>query len=286
MRLYDEVIGHILEMLADYEAVQLPVRAAGQTAAGQLEARQTAGQTEAAQSMRAGRKAVKTSEGAALDWPDLGKNNMVLRSGMAYELGGTAANGAPLPAIGITAVTANRQFVPQDEILLYGRNLSEISQDTPYARIALARVSEDSLGEGNTLYNAIKRIEYTRYHVNPKGFMMRISSIRKRETVRIGRDALAQGLDFAKAGNLMLRSFRENPKIEAVKLVFINLLEFPYKELEKAGEQADAITGTLDHMMKNLVMDCEACSLQKVCDEVEGLRELHFPQGKSGQTNG
>lgn len=236
MKLYDEVIQYIFGLLADYEPAGL---------------------------------AVCESE----SWPDAGKNNMVLRSGMAYELGG-----GNYPAVGCTAVTAEETFVPHDEILLYGRELSEIRQDTPYARIAVARVSEDSLGQGNTLYNAIKNIEYTRYHVNPQGFMMRISSVNKRETVRIGREALEQGLNFAKAGNLMLRSFHENPKVEAVKLIFVNLEEFPYKELEKARERADRITDTIDHMMKHVVMDCDVCSLQKVCDEVEGLRELHFSE--------
>jgi hypothetical protein len=79
----------------------------------------------------------------------------------------------------------------------------------------------------------------------------------------------------------MLQSFHENPKIEAVKLIFINLEDFPYEALSQAGEQAEQITKTIDHMMKNIIMDCDVCSLQQVCDEVEGLRELHF----SGKTN-
>jgi len=29
-------------------------------------------------------------------------------------------------------------------------------------------------------------------------------------------------------------------------------------------------------------MDCKSCSLQQVCDEVEGLRELHFASMKEG----
>lgn len=206
-------------------------------------------------------------------WKDLGNNNMVLRGDMAYELGGSG-----LPGVGLTAVTADSTFVPKDEILLYGRDLSEIREDAPYARIAIARVQEDGMGEGNTLYNAIKKIENTRYHVNPEGFMVRISTIHKREMVRVDRQALSRGLDFQKAGALMLRSFHENPKIEAVKLIFINLEDFPYDALLQCAQKADKITKTIDHMMTNLVMDCEVCSLQEVCDEVEGLRELHFAQ--------
>lgn len=215
---------------------------------------------------------------ARTDWPDLGNNNMILRGDMAYELGGKG-----LPAVGFTAVTANPTFVPEDEILLYGRDLSELSQDAPYARIAIARVAEDSLGEGNTLYNAIKKIEHTRYHCNPMGFMMRISSMDKRETARIGKEALTKGLSFEQVGNLMLQSFHENQKIEAVKIIFVNREEFPYDELVKNARKADGITKTIDHMMKNIVMDCDVCSLQQVCDEVEGLRELHFAEGSGSQ---
>lgn len=204
-------------------------------------------------------------------WPDAGKNNLVLRGDMAFELGG-----GDLPAVGCTAVTADRNLVGEDEILLYGRPLADLSRDVPYARIALVRVGEDSLGEGAALYNAIKRIEYTRYHVNPKGFMMRVSAIQKRESVRVGSKALEQGLDFARAGSLMLASLHENPNIQAARLIFINREDFPYEKLKEARDKADRITEALDHMMKNVIMDCGACHLQEVCDEVEGLRELHF----------
>ncbi len=208
-------------------------------------------------------------------WEDKGNNNMVLRGDMAYELGGSG-----LPGIGVTAVTASRELVPEDEILLYGRDLPQLQKDTPYARLAFARVREEDMGEGNALYNAVKKIENTRYHVNPEGFMIRVSTIQKREAVRVDRGALQRGLDFQKAGSLMLRSFRENPKIEAVKLLFIDLEDFPYEQLLSYAKRAGKITETIDHMMKNIVMDCDACSLQEVCDEVEGLRELHFSAGQ------
>lgn len=234
MRLYDEIVQEILRLTEKYEAKRFPVD---------------------------------------LDetWKDLGNNNMVLRSEMAYELGGKG-----MPAIGCTAITADEAFVPQDEIILLGRDIGEIDRDLPYARIALVRVAEDSLGEGNTLYNAIRKIEYTRYHVNPEGFMMRVSAINKRETARVDKKAKERGLNFQKIGNVMMQSFHENPKIQAAKLIFINLEDFPYAQLTEYATQAEKITKTIDHMMKNIVMDCDVCNLKEVCDEVEGMKELHF----------
>ena len=208
-------------------------------------------------------------------WPDVGKDNMILRSDMAYELGGSSAS---IPALGGTAITDDADLVPGDEILLVGPDLSEIKEDVPYARLAIARVRGEEMGEGNTLYNAIRNIEYVRYHVNPKGFMMRVSAMHERESVRVSKEAIASGLDFQTVGNMMLRSFHRNVKVEAVKIVFITTSDFPYAQLSKEIRQGEKITKTIDHMLKNIMTDCSACSLQEICDEVEGLRELHFKQ--------
>ncbi|WP_033154546.1 carbon monoxide dehydrogenase [Pseudobutyrivibrio ruminis] len=216
------------------------------------------------------------SEAKSLDivnanWTDVGDHNLILRADMAYELGGGTH-----PAVSAMAVTCNDKFVNGDEVLLIGPDLNEIKTDTPYARIAIVKVAEESLGDGNALYNAIRKIEYVRYHINPKGYMTRISASNNREPVRVGKDALKDGLDFAKVGKLFLDTYHENKNIEAVKLIFITDPAFDYKSLAGQAKHLEDITGAIDHIFKNVMMDCGSCSLQKVCDEVEGLRELHF----------
>ena len=205
------------------------------------------------------------------DWTDVGDHNLILRADMAYELGG-----GTFPAVSAMAVTCNDEFVNTDEVLLIGPDLNEIKADTPYARIALVKVAEDSLGDGNTLYNAIRKIEYVRYHINPEGYMTRISASNNREPVRVSTDAIKKGLGFAQVGKLFLDTYHENKNIEAVKLIFITEPDFDYKLLSDQAKHLEDITGTIDHIFKNVMMDCGSCSLQKICDEVEGLRELHF----------
>ena len=205
------------------------------------------------------------------DWKDIGNANMILRSDMAYELGGNH-----LPALSGMTLTADTSLVPRDAVLLYGKDLGEIHEDTPYARLAVLRVKENSMGEGNALYQAIRKMEYTKYHLNPEGFMMRISAANEREMVRIGKTALEKGLGFEQVGKLFLQSYHKNPQVEAVKLVFITLSDFPYEELEIYIKKAEEITKAIDHILKNLSMDCNVCSLKQICDEVEGMKELHF----------
>lgn len=210
---------------------------------------------------------VKKGEG----WKDIGNANMILRSDMAYELGGNH-----LPALSGMTLTADTSLVPRDEVLLYGKDLGEIREDTPYARLAVLRVKENSMGVGNALYQAIRKMEYTKYHLNPEGFMMRISAASQREMVRVGKTALEKGLGFEQVGKLFLQSYHKNPQVEAVKLVFITLSDFPYEELEIYIKKAEEITKAIDHILKNLSMDCNVCSLKQICDEVEGMKELHF----------
>ena len=213
----------------------------------------------------------KSLDIANANWTDVGDHNLILRADMAYELGGGTN-----PAVSAMAVTCNDEFVNADEVILIGPDLNEIKNDTPYARIAIVKVAEESLGDGNALYNAIRKIEYVRYHINPKGYMTRISASNNREPVRVGKEALNEGLDFAKVGKLFLDTYHENKNIEAVKLIFITDPAFDYKSLAGQAKHLEDITGAIDHIFKNVMMDCGSCSLQKVCDEVEGLRELHF----------
>ena len=207
----------------------------------------------------------------ATAWPVVSDRSMILRSYMAYELGGGS-----LPALGVTLVTASKDLGPGDGVFLTGTDLPEIDADTPFARIALVRVGEDTLGEGKKLYRAIRNLEYTRYHFYPEGFMLRVSSSKRRESVRIGKEALKKGLNFAKTGSRMIAAFHSHPEVEAVEIHYVTANGFPYQELEALGREGERITETLDHMMKNLVMDCGVCGLKQVCDEVEGLREIHF----------
>ena len=190
---------------------------------------------------------------------------------MAYELGADDQY-----AVGTMAVTCDASLVPRDEVILIGPDLSEISQNSCYARISLVRVAENSLGDGNALYNAIRKIEYVKYHINPEGYMTRISAKNFREPVRVSKEAINKGISFSHVGRMFLDSYHENKNIEAVRLIFITDPNIDYKLIAARAKQLADITDTIDHIFKNVTMDCKSCSLQNICDEVEGLRELHF----------
>jgi hypothetical protein len=106
--------------------------------------------------------------------------------------------------------------------------------------------------------------------------MMRVSAASERECVRVGSEALDKGLDFAKIGNFMIDALHVHKDVQAVKVIFVTLPEADYDSLREDYKMTKKITDTIDHMLKDVNMDCNSCSLQEVCDEVEGMKELHF----------
>ena len=51
---------------------------------------------------------------------------------------------------------------------------------------------------------------------------------------------------------------------------------FDFSKLESLSRKNHEITETLNQVMNNLTFDCNTCNLKAICDEVEGMRELHF----------
>ena len=204
-------------------------------------------------------------------WQDVSKQNLVLRSEMSYELGA-----GTLPAVSFLGVTSSKELVPKDSALLYGQDLSQISTDTPYARITLLCIDDELLGTGEAIYDAMRRFGNTRYKVNPKGFMSRISTSNNHEPVRISKIALEKGLSFSKVARLFLDAYKAHREVIAVQIIFVTLPNFNYGELVKLSQKNDEITNAIDHLLRDVKMDCASCKLQVICSEVEGMKELHF----------
>lgn len=212
--------------------------------------------------------AVKLDFRSAYGWEHADKNKIIFQSDTAFELGG-----GNLPAVSSVAFTDRRDCVAQDEVLLIGDDLGKIRSDSPFARIALIRVNEDEMGTGEKLYSTIRKIEFARYHIHPEGYMPRISAFTHREAAKISKAALKKGMSFSHIGSFFIEEYKKQPQVKAVKLLFVTDRGFPYDLLENIMKKSESITTALDHIMKDIKMDCQTCSLKAVCDEVEALCE-------------
>lgn len=196
-----------------------------------------------------------------IPWRDAGQLQVIMRRDTAFELEG----------VGFNLVTSSEI---SDEIILIGDDLGEIKENRRFARIAVVQI-EDS-GDEQKAYNLIKKIDYIKYHCFPDGYMMRSTSRSHKEAVRVSEKAIKNGIDFQKIGSLMIEKYRDIPAVKGVKLVFITNPSVGYASIEKLAEKNSEIAETLNHVMNSINFDCSTCNLKAICDEVEGMKELHF----------
>lgn len=195
-------------------------------------------------------------------WTDSGRNELVLRRDSAFELDG----------IGFNLVTS--QDIGDDGVDVIGDDLPSISSDRSFARISYIRLED--IDDEQKAYDLIRKIEYSKYHFFPRGYMSRAVSDTHKEVARLSKSAIADGLDFRKVGSLLIDKYKQNSAVKAARVVFVTDASVNYKALDALARRNYEITEALNHIMSNISFDCDACNLKKICDEVEGMRELHF----------
>ena len=202
-------------------------------------------------------------------WKDTGRNELVMLREAAYELGG---NGKP--AVSFSCFTTDESLVGEDEVWLIGPDLTEIKGDCPFARIVLFSIQD--VGEEDEAYRALQDIEFVRYHVYPDGYMIRALSEDNREQVRIRKSALREGISFKGVGFDYIRKFKTNENVRNVRVIFITRPDADFKALKDSARKVSDITRSLNTILEGIPTDCDSCGLKDICDEVEGMRELHF----------
>lgn len=202
-----------------------------------------------------------------LAWKDIGYSQVILQRDTAYELDG----------VGFNLVTSSDI---DGGIVVVGEDLKNITDSRKFARICLVQIEKND--DEQEYYKTIKKADYVKYHYFPEGYMIRTTSRSHKESVRIAKSALKKGISFEGVGSLLINKYKENPEIKAVQVIFITEKSVDYKALDKMAQKTSSITETLNHVMNNVTFDCDSCNLKAVCDEVEGMKELHFKNASMG----
>ncbi|MCH5344942.1 MAG: carbon monoxide dehydrogenase [Acetatifactor sp.] len=203
-------------------------------------------------------------------WRCTDQEALVLRSDMAYELGGGTK--AAVSGLGFTT---DSDLVPESGVFLIGPDLPEIREDVSCARITLLRLEGVEGLESQQLYSVFRKLEYTRYHIYPEGYMMRISTVKEREPVRISKASLKEGMDFAGVGACFAEQYAGDPWVKAVQTYFVTDPGADYGALQKCARRFEQITESMNLVFQGFSMDCSTCGQRELCEEIDGLKELH-----------
>ncbi|MCM1569808.1 MAG: carbon monoxide dehydrogenase [Roseburia sp.] len=230
-----------------------------------------------------GQRIKKDVDSDSFRWP-LAKQQLVLKGEGAIELGGggmPAVSGVLYRGLPDFTKGGGDTFAPSElerrapgaegikTVELYGPDLPELKGDVPYARVTLVTLRGEFTAEEHKLYQLLRSIEYIRYHVEPEGYMPRISTAQSREQVRVSKEALKKGLNFFKVGRLYEEAYLRHPAVEAAETVFITTEQFAYAGLQALLDREEAFIMSLEHPLNRLKMDCSVCGLKPVCDELE-----------------
>ena len=210
-------------------------------------------------------------------WKDIGSSELVLQKDAAYELGAMGKGSA-----NYVLFTSSPELVDKDQILLYGADLGEIKGEVDFARIVLLRVGLID-GDDEAVYRTLKDIEFAKYHVYPEGYMVRMSPESYREQVRVSKQALKKGVSFKNIGANYITAYKKDPNVLNAMVIFVTAPGYDYGAMKKLAKKANDVTGTLTHILEGLPTDCSVCALKDICDEVEGMKELHFGVGDKGK---
>ncbi|MFA6829468.1 MAG: hypothetical protein WCR67_02020 [Bacilli bacterium] len=215
-------------------------------------------------------KETSTNLKCTTSWPTSEEKVFLFTEDCSVELGPNN-----LPSTYLIAYTSDEKLVSKDEIILIGKDISELKGEVPFARITFINIDDSQIKADQESYRILRNIEYHRYKVNPQGYMIRVNTNQIREGARVSTVSQKKGLSFSDIGTKFLTEYKKDPKVRFVKQVFITSESFDYDSLRKISHINEGITVALDHIMKNLKMDCNTCSFKDICDSIEGMRDIH-----------
>lgn len=198
---------------------------------------------------------------------------LILSKEAAFELGGMG-----LPAVSSTLFCTGRDV--NDGVILLGKDIGELTADAPYARAAIISLDEKVSEDDDSVYKQLKDIEFAKYHVYPEGCLVRLSPESRREQIRVSKKAVQSGLSLKNIGFTFIEEYKKNPAVRSVTVVFVTDPSFDYKKLKADSDKAQDVTESLNKILDGLEISCDTCELKAICDEVEGLRQLHFGKDK------
>lgn len=203
-------------------------------------------------------------------WKNLDEKVFIFPGDSAVELGASDKDSSYL-----IAYTTEENLVNKDEILLRGKDIKDLKGDEPFARIAILLIDDSKHQDEQKIYRFLRDIEYKRYKVNPDGYMIRVNTNKLREGARVSKAAVKKGISFADVGKILQDAYKQDENVKAVKQIFITDPSFDFETFAGVAKLNEGITVTLDHILKNLKMDCNTCSFKDICDTIEGMRDIH-----------
>ncbi|HDP24380.1 MAG TPA: hypothetical protein ENN34_02950 [Deltaproteobacteria bacterium] len=218
------------------------------------------------------------SEHPALSWPAGGNRGIVMKEDLGLELGSP-----DVESVSSLLWTVNLSGVSGGRITLIGPDFPEARNPAlPFGKVVLVGV--DGFTEENT-YDRHRDMDFLRYDLDLKGFMIRAVSQYQKEWCRISKEAIQSGFSAQILASALMRLFHARDYVQSVEVIMVTSSPEDVTELRGIVAPAARIIAAMDKMALELNFDCEACDYQDVCDDAEQLKSMRLSlQNKKGET--
>jgi CO dehydrogenase/acetyl-CoA synthase beta subunit len=202
-----------------------------------------------------------------LAWPKGGGRNIVLREDLGLDLGSPEKE-----SVSCLLWTEDLGRITDGRITLVGPDFPEsLGHSLPFGKVVLAGVT--GFDEDNA-YDRHKDMDYLRYSLDLKGFMLRAVSQFMREWCRISTTALHDGFNAHILGSALIHLFRSQPFVQSVEVLYITSSTADVLKLKEITAPAEKIIGAMNKMASEMDFDCAECDYQEVCDEATELKAM------------
>ncbi len=198
------------------------------------------------------------------------KNSVIFMSDTAFELGGNNRS-----CVSSLAVSSDLEF--SNFVYLQGLDLDKIKSDSPFGKFVFVQI--ENFPDEQDTFNKIKELEALRYHLSVDGFMTRASALNMREQIRVSKKAIKSGATFNDYGDALLKEYLKFSYVKSAEIYFVTDCD-NFDTLNSVAKKISQTTSALNHIFDNVMFDCSSCNLKEICDEVDGLKDLHLKNVK------
>jgi CO dehydrogenase/acetyl-CoA synthase beta subunit len=200
-------------------------------------------------------------------WPKGGPRNIVLKEDLGLELGSPEKE-----SVSCLLWTEDLARVTDGRIILVGPDFPEtLGRSLPFGKVVLVGV--DGFNEDNA-YDRHKDMDFLRYNLDLKGFMLRAVSQFMREWCRISTAALRDGFSARILGSALMALFRCQPFVRAVEIIYITSSTGDVGRIKEITSPAERIVAAMNKMAGEMDFECETCDYQAVCDDAAELKAM------------
>ena len=209
-------------------------------------------------------------------WPPGGGRNIVFKEDLGLELGSPQKE-----SVSCLLWTHDLESIENGRIILMGPDFTEsMGESLPFGKVVLAGV--EGFTEDNA-YDLHKDLDFLRYSIDLKGFMMRSVSQYMREWCRISNTAIRDGFSARILGSALINLFLEKPFVKAVEVIYLTSSPEDVIRLREVTSGAEKIIAAMNKMASEMDFECESCDYQEVCDDASQLKAMRDRLMKKSQ---